>query len=577
MRNLPSFVGLLLALTVGVMFSLNSELQAQIDCSSCHPAITNSWPASRHANTQIDIAGELAANWSGQPPDSVIHGSQAENCVACHAPTAVATSGGMTETGVMGYFFTTLNGLYSPVTSPAHASSWPHVFCDACHQMPSGHPEEDSPTLALFSSTSARYQQVANPSVLCGQCHGSLRFAETDHRVYDGWKASNHGHRGQSDVAGELAASRVGSSPDEVINGSEAEDCIACHAPTATKVNGGISDAEALGRFFTTSGGVITSATSVADTLEWPDVACNACHDPHNPGTFSYFNSKSRMYEVETSSNELCGQCHGSLRFPNTDHLSYNIEEGTGGIGVADQVMMPGVQCVDCHMHRSDVEGSHSSTYEGHRWSVFVPEESGGESVPCTRCHPSRTADSARAIVEGWKAAYQLLLETAQERVARADSLTQGTTDSLRIRYLDEAKQNLGFAGSDEAAGAHNFNYLVALLNDAIAKADIALSVEEFSAPIPEHFELSQNYPNPFNPVTQIEFSVPRSSYVKLDVFNALGQKIRGLVSERLAAGRKRVTWDGADDAGKPVASGVYLYRLTAGDFADTKKMLILK
>ena len=89
---------------------------------------------------------------------------------------------------------------------------------------------------------------------------------------------------------------------------------------------------------------------------------------------------------------------------------------------------------------------------------------------------------------------------------------------------------------------------------------------------IPESFALDQNYPNPFNPTTIINYQLSTSNDVELSIFNTLGQKIVTLVSEYQQAGSHSVTWDGSD-----MASGVYYYILTSGDFQDVKKMVLLR
>ncbi len=93
----------------------------------------------------------------------------------------------------------------------------------------------------------------------------------------------------------------------------------------------------------------------------------------------------------------------------------------------------------------------------------------------------------------------------------------------------------------------------------------------------PNTFALHQNYPNPFNPTTSIMYDLPNPARVQLQVYNLLGQKVRCLVDRQEAAGQKTVMWDGTNEAGSPVASGLYFYRLRAGDFLETKKMLLLK
>ena len=94
---------------------------------------------------------------------------------------------------------------------------------------------------------------------------------------------------------------------------------------------------------------------------------------------------------------------------------------------------------------------------------------------------------------------------------------------------------------------------------------------------LPVKFTLYQNYPNPFNPITRIDYNLPIASDVTLKVYNILGQEVKTLVDVREKAGHKTVYWDGKNNANKSVASGLYLYRLTAEDFTETKKMLLLK
>ncbi len=93
----------------------------------------------------------------------------------------------------------------------------------------------------------------------------------------------------------------------------------------------------------------------------------------------------------------------------------------------------------------------------------------------------------------------------------------------------------------------------------------------------PTQFSLSANYPNPFNPETKIDYSINRSCQVKLEIFNILGQKIKTLVDEHQSVGKKDVVWDGRNENGEQVTSGVYFYRIQAGDYSQTKKMVLMK
>jgi hypothetical protein len=105
-------------------------------------------------------------------------------------------------------------------------------------------------------------------------------------------------------------------------------------------------------------------------------------------------------------------------------------------------------------------------------------------------------------------------------------------------------------------------------------------SEEEFvgeKSAVPQEFSLFQNYPNPFNPETEIKYALPKDCEVQLVIYNVLGQKVKVLVDEHQIAGYKNIHWNGRDDKGKEVASGVYFYKLQAGDFSRSRKMLLLR
>jgi hypothetical protein len=89
--------------------------------------------------------------------------------------------------------------------------------------------------------------------------------------------------------------------------------------------------------------------------------------------------------------------------------------------------------------------------------------------------------------------------------------------------------------------------------------------------------QLYQNYPNPFNPTTTIRYSVADPGDVEIVVFNVRGQRVRTLVNKTSPPGHYRAVWDGRNDAGYPVASGVYFYRFRAPGYRDVKKMVVLK
>jgi len=96
--------------------------------------------------------------------------------------------------------------------------------------------------------------------------------------------------------------------------------------------------------------------------------------------------------------------------------------------------------------------------------------------------------------------------------------------------------------------------------------------------PQPKNYKLSQNYPNPFNPSTKIQFSLPKSDKVKLEVYNIQGKLIKTLIDyEMYQPGTYEAMWDGTDMFGQKVASGIYFAKMQAGDFHQTKKMNLVK
>lgn len=100
---------------------------------------------------------------------------------------------------------------------------------------------------------------------------------------------------------------------------------------------------------------------------------------------------------------------------------------------------------------------------------------------------------------------------------------------------------------------------------------------ETRNAALPQAFSLAQNYPNPFNSSTSIHFSLPQAGEVDLAIHNSAGQRVAVLVQGMREAGTYSLTWDGRDDTGRVLASGVYLCRPRAGEQEDRRKMLVLR
>jgi len=166
-------------------------------------------------------------------------------------------------------------------------------------------------------------------------------------------------------------------------------------------------------------------------------------------------------------------------------------------------------------------------------------------------------------VLKGWATGY------ASEKAAAILHTTDGGktwseqlrgTPLLTVRSIHFTDSITGWAVSDECTILHTTNGGVTFVDDDNPRRTAT------------HDLLQQNYPNPFNPNTTIKYELPKSSVVKLSVYDMLGREISVLINDRRDAGVHEVKFDGSN-----LASGVYVYRLTAGDFVQSKKLVILK
>ncbi len=160
---------------------------------------------------------------------------------------------------------------------------------------------------------------------------------------------------------------------------------------------------------------------------------------------------------------------------------------------------------------------------------------------------------------------------------------TNWITTSLTSMDVNRTTSTLSVSGwhiDDSKFGIYHLNSPLNNYDGFVATAttDSPTPVKEKPVDIlPTTVSLLQNYPNPFNPSTTIEYSVPTRSQVTVKVFNILGEEVATLVNEIQSAGAYTVQWDGLNAAGKRAATGMYLYRIQAGEVTETKKMMLVK
>ncbi|MDA9935206.1 tandem-95 repeat protein [Candidatus Marinimicrobia bacterium] len=160
----------------------------------------------------------------------------------------------------------------------------------------------------------------------------------------------------------------------------------------------------------------------------------------------------------------------------------------------------------------------------------------------------------------------------------RSNETINGVADTtISYELVDANYEDLNFVRNVE------YSYKLAAYDYAGNRSEftepvsvILLSIDPLSL-IPDVFALHQNYPNPFNPTTQIRYDLPDNEFVSINIYDVMGRKIKSLVSINQETGYRSITWNATNDLGQPVSAGMYIYTIQAGEFRQTRKMVLLK
>lgn len=359
--------------------------------------------------------------------------------------------------------------------------------------------------------------------------------------------------------------------------------------------------------------GLLYAGQALTQLCSW-DGSSWTGHEPWLGNTFG------NIWALETYGNELYvgGGFNG-----NPDQPSYiAIWNGNGwdtvGTGIVGSVLSLDTYAGDLiaggyFSTGSGSAGDHIAKWDGSSWSPLGDGTDGGVRT-LTTFNSNLVAGGVFSMAGGvgvsniaqwdglnWSAVgggldgtVEALIVHDNKLIVGGRFLNAGGSPAARIASWDGASWSPIGGGFDDdvyALGVYN-GYLiaggafseaggyVALWDGSVWRpvSDIVTAVEEIdTGELPRDFSLYQNYPNPFNPSTSISYSLPERSRVKIEVMNLLGQKVNTLVDRVQSPGKYRVDWDSTNEKGESVANGVYLYRITAGAFTDTKKMLLLK
>ncbi len=178
-------------------------------------------------------------------------------------------------------------------------------------------------------------------------------------------------------------------------------------------------------------------------------------------------------------------------------------------------------------------------------------------------------------------------VNTLQIRYAEGSAESNGIDSSLemtlRVHHWDDAGAQWTLVGGTVDTANNEVSVKIAELGTyALFTTDIQTDVGdgehgEAGVTLPKQFVVNQNHPNPFNPTTEISYSLPIKAEVTIAIYNVLGQRVKFFEQGEQSAGAYSVTWDATDERGKSVASGVYFYKVSAGEFSASRKMVLMK
>ena len=148
------------------------------------------------------------------------------------------------------------------------------------------------------------------------------------------------------------------------------------------------------------------------------------------------------------------------------------------------------------------------------------------------------------------------------------------TADNLTISYdiIIDAGEHMNWVLTSESGN----EYTLEGFGEITVPTEDTFTLERKGI-LPIAYTLHQNYPNPFNPITSLRYDLPEQAQVTLTIYDLIGREVTQLVNTTQDAGYRSVQWDATDSFGNPVSAGVYLYQIRAGEFVQTRKMVLLK
>jgi hypothetical protein len=164
------------------------------------------------------------------------------------------------------------------------------------------------------------------------------------------------------------------------------------------------------------------------------------------------------------------------------------------------------------------------------------------------------------------------VIERATDSLFTADVEEFTSTENSFTDNSLEAEIEYYYRVSAVCCGGNSISFFSDIVSAMLTVMDV-----DPTASIPDAHSLQQNYPNPFNPTTKIRYGLKENTYVSINIYNLMGKHIRSYINTVQDAGYKTILWNATDASGQPVPAGMYIYSITAGDFRQTRKMILLK
>jgi predicted CXXCH cytochrome family protein len=491
-------------------------------CSGCHSNVGagrtqyTQWSKTLHAHAYDSIPA--------------VQGLTA--CAPCHTTGWDTT---LANKGADDYVTRNGDGTFT-ITDATNFNKKKNVQCEDCHgpvqigsTAPANHPSSGPVAGSL------QFPQAET----CGKCHdGDMDPYLTE------WKTSAH------------AMSDSNASPFLQNMFRSDSNCSACHTYQGFR------------QFVKDTTGIIPHVNPPGATAAL-QLVCVACHDPH---------STTNAAQLRIPAEQLCQKCHNPEYDANTPTPGTEVHnstaymlEGIGGYQYADYTYessphkdVTDKKCVTCHVVATPFVSAQKPASTGHN---FMPK-----GTKCFECHGDFDTLSTSFNYHHVQTEIDSLAA-----VLNAKLTASGSADSITDGFK-RAKFDYDFVTSDGSHGVHNYMYAKGLLLSAITNyTPTGLGVIPVKGQAPVKFALSQNYPNPFNPSTTITFALPTRQNVHLRIYDVVGNLVTTLISQELGAGSYNVTWNGTNSNGLQITSGIYLYKIDAGPYSMTRKMIFMK